>query len=54
MFIVTWFSGFTVDKYKVGELHNWQNIWSVPAYIAFGVLILFLLFFHEKKTVQLS
>jgi nucleoside transporter len=54
MFIGTWFSGFTVDKYKVGELHNWQNIWSVPAYIAFGVLILFLLFFHEKKTVQLS
>ena len=54
MFIGTWFSGFTVDKYKVGELHNWQNIWFVPAYIAFGVLILFLLFFKEKKGLQTS
>jgi nucleoside transporter len=54
MFIGTWFSGFTVDKYKVGELHNWQNIWFVPAYIAFGVLILFLLFFKEKKRLQTS
>ncbi len=54
MFIGTWFSGFTVDKYKVGELHNWQNIWFVPAYIAFGVLILFLLFFKEKKSLQTS
>lgn len=52
MFIGTWFSGFTVDKYKVGELHNWQNIWFVPAYIALGVLILFLLFFKEKKSLQ--
>jgi len=54
MFIGTWFSGFTVDKYKVGELHNWQNIWFVPAYIALGVLILFLLFFKEKKSLQSS
>jgi MFS family permease len=52
MFIGTWFSGFTVDKYKVGELHNWQSIWFVPAYIALGVLIFFLLFFKEKKTIQ--
>jgi nucleoside transporter len=52
MFIGTWFSGFTVDKYKVGELHNWQNIWFVPAYIALGVLIFFLIFFKEKKSLQ--
>ena len=52
MFIGTWFSGFTVDKYKVGELHNWQSIWLVPAYIALAVLILFLIYFKEKKTIQ--
>lgn len=52
MFIGTWFSGFTVDKYKLGELHDWQNIWLVPAYIALAVLIFFLLFFKEKKTIQ--
>ncbi len=52
MFIGTWFSGFTVDKYKVGELHNWQSIWLVPAAIAFAVLIFFTIFFKEKKTIQ--
>ena len=52
MFIGTWFSGFTVDKYKVGELHNWQSIWLVPAAIALGVLIFFSIFFKEKKTIQ--
>ena len=52
MFIGTWFSGFTVDKYKIGDLHDWQKIWYVPAYIAFGVLIYFVLFFKEKETSQ--
>lgn len=51
MFIGTWFSGFTVDKYKVGDLHNWQGIWFVPAYIALAVLIFFALFFKDKKTI---
>ena len=50
MFIGTWFSGYIVDQNKTGETHNWQNIWYVPAYIASGVLIYFILFFKEKKT----
>ena len=50
MFIGTWFSGYIVDQNKTGETHNWQNIWYVPAYIAFGVLIYFILFFKEKST----
>jgi nucleoside transporter len=50
MFIGTWFSGYIVDMYKTGETHNWLNIWYVPAYIAMGVLIYFILFFKEKKT----
>jgi nucleoside transporter len=54
MFIGTWFSGFTVDKYKVGELHDWHSIWFVPAYIALGVLIFFLIFFKEKKSITES
>lgn len=51
MFIGTWFSGYIVDQNKVGELHNWQKIWYVPAYIALGVLIYFILFFKEKNAV---
>jgi len=50
MFIGTWFSGFVVDSYKTPEGHNWTGIWYVPAYIALGVLIYFVLFFREKKS----
>ncbi len=49
MFIGTGFSGYIVDQHKNGAVHNWQNIWFVPAYIALGVLIYFILFFREKK-----
>ncbi|NCI48101.1 nucleoside permease [Sediminibacterium soli] len=49
MFIGTWFSGFIVDQYQTGSVHNWQKIWFVPAYIALGVLVYFILFFREKK-----
>jgi hypothetical protein len=51
MFIGTWFSGYVVDSYKIGNAHIWMKIWMVPAYIALGVLIYFILFFREKKTV---
>lgn len=52
MFIGTWFSGIVVDKYKTAETHDWQGIWLIPAYIAVGVLIYFILFFREKKQIQ--
>ena len=57
MFIGTWFSGFIVDNYKIPGVtdptsisHYWTKIWFVPAYIALGVLIYFILFFREKKS----
>ncbi|HEY4153990.1 MAG TPA: nucleoside permease [Puia sp.] len=49
MFIGTWFSGFVVDNYKLDEGHNWMKVWFVPAYIALGVLLYFILFFREKR-----
>jgi nucleoside transporter len=49
MFIGTWFSGFVVDNYKTTAGHNWTKIWYVPAYIAMGVLVYFILFFREKR-----
>ncbi len=60
MFIGTWFSGFVVDSYKIkapsvsGMIvgHDWQGIWYVPAYIAAGVLLWFILFFREKRPAQ--
>jgi nucleoside transporter len=50
MFIGTWFSGFVVDNYKTPAGHDWTKIWYVPAYIALGVVIYFILFFREKKS----
>jgi nucleoside transporter len=52
MFIGTWFSGFTTDYYTVDSVHQWRQIWYVPAFIAVGVLIYFILFFKEKKEVR--
>lgn len=51
MVIGTGFSGYIVNAKKISDTtHNWQSIWMVPAYIAAGVLIYFLLFFREKRT----
>ncbi len=52
MFIGTWVSGIVVDKYKIGEGHDWKSIWFVPAFIAAAVLIYFILFFKEKREIK--
>ncbi|HTQ66761.1 MAG TPA: nucleoside permease [Puia sp.] len=53
MFIGTAFSGYIVDSYRTGEhSHDWSKVWYVPAYIALGVFIYFILFFKEKKVIQ--
>lgn len=52
MFIGTWVSGLIVDKYKTGDAHNWKNIWFVPAFIALGVLVYFIIFFKEKREIK--
>lgn len=50
MFIGTLFSGYVVDNYQAGAGHDWLRIWSVPAYIAAGVMVLFIFFFREKRS----
>jgi nucleoside transporter len=53
MFIGTAVSGYTVDAYRIGEhTHDWLKVWYVPAYIAIGVFLYFVLFFREKKVIQ--
>jgi len=54
MFIGTLISGKVVDKYLIPEGHNWKGIWFVPAYIAFAVLIYFILFFREKRQIRVA
>ena len=52
MFIGTWISGYVVDSYKSAGQHDWLGIWLVPAYIAAAVLVLFILFFREKREAR--
>lgn len=54
MFIGTWFSGFTTDYYTVDGVHQWKEIWFVPAYIAIAVLLYFIFFFKEKKEIKVA
>jgi len=52
MFIGTWFSGFATDFYTVDGVHQWKEIWFVPAYIALGVIVYFIFFFKEKREIK--
>ncbi|HSB91714.1 MAG TPA: nucleoside permease [Flavitalea sp.] len=52
MFIGTWVSGFVTNNYTQNNVHDWKSIWFVPAYVAVGVIIYFLLFFREKKEIR--
>jgi hypothetical protein len=54
MFIGTQISGRVVDNYALAEGHNWKGVWFIPAYIALGVLIYFILFFREKRQIQVA
>jgi nucleoside transporter len=62
MVIGTWFSGKIAGRYTLPTTnaftekndHNWLNIWLVPAYIAIAVLLYFILFFREKKQIQIA
>ncbi len=42
-------SGIVTDMYTVEGVKNWTSIWMVPAGIASVVLVLFLLFFNDRK-----
>lgn len=51
MYIGFYLAGMYVDKYKTGDLHNWQAIWIFPCLFALGVALLFWVFFkNDKKT----
>ena len=54
MFIGTLISGKVVDNYIIPGGHNWKGIWFVPAFIALAVLLYFILFFKEKRQIQIA
>jgi nucleoside transporter len=52
MYFGTKFSGFVIDHYTVDGVKQWTSIWWVPAFVAVGVLVYFLLFFREKRDIR--
>jgi len=54
MFIGTLVSGRVVNSYGIADGHDWKSIWFVPAYIALGVLIYFIIFFKEKRQIRVA
>jgi MFS family permease len=52
MFMGSSFSGLIADRHLENNMHRWTPIWLVPAFIAIGVMIYFILFFKEEKKIQ--
>lgn len=49
MLIGFWVAGKITDMYLLAEHgHNWVGIWTFPAIFAFGVLVLFMIFFKNE------
>jgi nucleoside transporter len=52
MFIGSIIAGKVKDIYSTGDgVTNWTNVWLVPAGIALVVLLLFIVFFKDRKVV---
>jgi hypothetical protein len=47
-------AGKVKDTYTADNVTNWLNVWLVPAGIAAVILVLFLLFFKDRKEVVMS
>jgi nucleoside transporter len=45
-------AGPIVDRFATADGHTWTQIWIVPAIIAGVVLILFLILFKDRRTVE--
>jgi nucleoside transporter len=51
MYIGSIVAGKVKDTYTADNVTNWLNVWLVPAGIAAVILVLFLLFFKDRKEV---
>lgn len=50
MLIGFWVAGVITDSYIISEgVHSWVDIWTFPAIFAFGVMILFIIFFKNEE-----
>src|SRR5919112_3765450 len=47
-------AGPIVDRFATADAHDWTQIWLIPAGIAAVVLVLFLIFFKDRRAVETS
>ena len=47
-------AGPIVDRFATADGHDWTQIWLIPAAIAAVVLVLFLIFFKDRRVVETS
>jgi nucleoside transporter len=52
MWIGTLLSGYVKDYFTVNNIVQWKSIWMVPAGIAAAVLIIFVMLFRDKTSVE--
>lgn len=52
MLIGFWVAGQVTEYYKLGEGHDWNKIWMVPAGIAAIVMILFMILFRDDEVME--
>lgn len=52
MLVGFWIAGQIVGQYKTGDTHDWKTIWMIPAAIAGGIVLLFLLLFRDKSQAK--
>lgn len=53
MFLGTWLSGRVVNHYTINEVYNWKEIWLIPAFFAFVVMLLFAIVFkNNNETIK--
>ncbi|HEX4957190.1 MAG TPA: MFS transporter, partial [Lacibacter sp.] len=52
MLIGFWFAGMMVENYKTETGHAWDKVWIIPAAIAAGITVLFVLFFKDPKKIR--
>lgn len=55
----TYLAGYFMDQHKLAApkgaiTHDWSAIWATPAWIAVGVLVLFVIFFREPRKASAS
>ena len=55
MLLGFWIAGKITDNYKIAEHQfNYKMIWLIPAAIAFGVMLVFMVFFKDERRTSIT